>query len=403
MHRLNSLPRLDFASLFSGCGGFDLGFRQVGFDICGAFDIDPLAVGNYRANLQHSADVADLANGLPCERQLRNLGALLAGPPCQGFSTAGKRNLNDPRNKLLTLTGEIGLRLRPRVIVVENVAGAIAGEHGRYWAALVEMLRERGYRTVSLRCQASDFGMAQLRRRIVLVAWLGGREVHFDLPKSDPGRLSDALSGVHSAPNHHPKPLNPDSRPSRIAARIRPGQKLSNVRSSPSAVHTWDIPEVFGHTNAAQRSLLAALLRLRRRERLRDFGDADPVTRGRLTRELGRPIDGLAEALLAKGYLRKIGRRLDLAHTFNGKFRRLQWSQPSCTVDTRFGDPNFFLHPDENRGFTVREAARLQGFPDSYVFHGDEASQFRLVGNAVPPPLARHIATFVAHLLGRCV
>ena len=78
----------------------------------------------------------------------------------------------------------------------------------------------------------------------------------------------------------------------------------------------------------------------------------------------------------------------------------MSWDKPSHTVDTRFGAPRYFLHPNEHRGFTVREAARIQGFPDDYVFHGDEKFQYRLIGNAVPPPLARLAAEFAAHLLG---
>jgi DNA (cytosine-5)-methyltransferase 1 len=108
-----------------------------------------------------------------------------------------------------------------------------------------------------------------------------------------------------------------------------------------------------------------------------------------------RPVTAALKGLIRKGYVRKKGALWDLANTFNGTFRRLEWNKPSHTVDTYFGNPRYFLHPSENRGFTVREAARIQGFPDSFIFFGCEASQYRQVGNAVPPPIARALAATV--------
>jgi DNA (cytosine-5)-methyltransferase 1 len=135
-----------------------------------------------------------------------------------------------------------------------------------------------------------------------------------------------------------------------------------------------------------------ALLRLRRRIRIRESGDADPVLEKALQTELGRPVRADLKGLVASGFVREVNGRFDLTHTFNGKYRRLKWEGPSYTVDTRFGDPRYFLHPEQQRGFTVRETARIQGFPDSYVLSGAERDQFRLLGNAVPPPLARALA-----------
>ena len=90
---------------------------------------------------------------------------------------------------------------------------------------------------------------------------------------------------------------------------------------------------------------------------------------------------------------------MDLSHTFNGKYRRLSWDHPAPTVDTRFGDPKYYLHPEEQRGLSVREAARIQGFPDDFVFAGSKAAQFRMVGNAVPPPLAKQLAEAIREYL----
>lgn len=378
----------------------DLGFAALGFTPVAAFDHDRAAVDQHRRHFGAPAYEADLTKGLPLEHRLQGVDIVTAGPPCQGFSTAGKRRIDDERNSLLTLTGELARRIMPKVLVVENVAGALAGEHARYWHQLTGMLRDAGYRTHSLACQAADLGMAQLRRRVFLVAWRTGREIRFSMPHRPAGRLADALRGVSELPNHAPRHLKRASHERRIAARIRPGQKLCNVRGGVNAVPTWAIPEVFGEVSSQEITVLEMLRCLRRKERARDFGDADPVSLARLEAALGTPFKRLVASLIAKGYVRREGDHLDLVHSFNGKFRRLSWDKPSHTVDTRFGAPRYFLHPDEDRGFTVREAARIQGFPDDYIFDGDEKSQYRLIGNAVPPPLARLAAGFVAHLLG---
>lgn len=392
---------LTFASLFSGCGGFDLGFIKQGFQPVGAYDCDQDAVDNFKANINDEIYNVDLTNGIPNERSLSKIDALIAGPPCQGFSTAGKRRVDDERNHLLTLTGHLAKRIYPKVLVVENVAGALSGEHARYWNELDETMQSAGYHTTTLRCQAADIGMAQIRKRVLFFAWRTKRDIDFSVPIVAAGTLRSVLTGASSQKNHNPLRLSADSRDWLIAQRIKPGQKLSNVRGGENAVATWDIPEVFGKITEDERTVLEVLRRLRRQERLRDYGDADPVSLARLESALGEKFHRLVNGLITKGYLRRVDDSVDLVGTFNGKFRRLAWDKPSCTVDTRFGSPRYFLHPSQQRGFTVREAARIQGFDDSYVFCGNEKSQYRLIGNAVPPPLGALAAQVAKRLLGK--
>jgi DNA (cytosine-5)-methyltransferase 1 len=384
-----------FASLFSGCGGFDLGFVQAGFRCVGAFDIDVDAISVYRTNLSGKATACDLAAQTTLKVS-SPADVVLAGPPCQGFSTAGKRRLNDPRNSLLVKAADMAVRLRPRAIVIENVAGVIAGSHRKYWRKMLNVLRDGDYQTVELRCDATDFGLSQLRSRVVCLAWNTSFDGNVQLPKTPGGTLRDAIGYINGAANHHRQILGSHTTAATIAEHIKPGEKLSNVRASSRAVHTWNIPSVYGRTNRNQRSVLNGLLRRRRRQRVRAFGDADPVSAHALCRFLGRPVATTLHELIEKQFVRRVGNKYDLCHTFNGKFRRLAWEQPSPTVDTKFGNALYFLHPDEHRGFTVREAARLQGFPDKFVFSGPLASQFRMIGNAVPPPLAKTLALFIS-------
>jgi len=285
-------------------------------------------------------------------------------------------------------------------VIIENVRGVLAGNQRRYWDGLLSLLRDAGYRASQFVCDAASLGTSQTRRRVVLVAWLTDRQPDFALPVARRLNLSESIGDMpKDLPNHQPEHLPSGSRLAKIAQRIRPGQKLSNVRSSPRAVHTWDIPEVFGRTTREERVVLEALMRLRRRLRVRRGGDADPVACSAIGSYLGFPVGGILMRLQARGYVRKVGRSYDLTHTFNGKFRRLHWDMPSPTVDTRFGDPRLFLHPDEDRGLTVREAARIQGFDDAFVFGGSRQDQYRLIGNAVPPPVARRLAAYVRHAI----
>jgi DNA (cytosine-5)-methyltransferase 1 len=399
--RSSTIDEPQFASLFSGCGGFDLGFATLGFRPVGAFDHDPDALENYTANVAGPVRQVDLTRGVPDTYGLHNLDALIAGPPCQGFSTAGKRDLDDERNHLMTRTASLATQLRPKVLVIENVPGVLSGDHGRYLKATDSAMRSAGYRTHTMLCDTSDLGMAQHRRRVLFFAWNTGRDIQFLVPNKRSETLKSALTGVDAQPNHGPRQLEPFSRDWRIARRIKPGQKLCNVRGGENAIPTWDIPEVFGKISKNERTVLEMLRRLRRQNRERNSGDADPVSIERLDHALGVRFRRLVEGLVRKGFVRRISDRIDLVGTFNGKFRRLCWEKPSSVVDTRFGSPRYFLHPSQDRGFTVREAARIQGFPDSYVFQGSESTQYRVIGNAVPPPLARLAATFTAQLLGK--
>lgn len=386
--------RRTFISLFCGCGGLDLGFQQAGMKCIGAYDIDPVAIEHYNRNFQFQANHVDLAKGTACLPRERP-DVVIAGPPCQGFSTAGMRRFDDPRNRLLIAAGKIALHFQPTVFIAENVAGSISGNHKVYWDRLEGLLRHDGYQTSLLICRADRMGLAQLRKRVILIAWRNRRSFRLSLPYSAPSLLRDTLTGIESTANHEPVHWPKGTKIGKIAAHIQQGQKLSNVRGGDRSVHTWDIPEVFGPTTVLERRVLEGIMRIRRTERRRATGDADPVRKSSLERHVGISVDQLLDSLLKKKYIRRIGKRYDLCHTYNGKFRRLRWDDVALTVDTRFGDPRLFLHPSENRGFTVREAARIQGFPDTYMFYGNLQDQFRVIGNAVPPPVAKSLASFI--------
>lgn len=391
-----------FLSLFSGSGGLDLGFLHAGFKCHSAWDEDVDAVATYTANIRsHPCYAADLRNWQQLDF-LPKVDLVVAGPPCQGFSTAGGRRPGDSRNALLGLPADVALSVGARLVVIENVPGALAALHAPHWAKLERRLVGGGFRCRLFTIDSSATGLPQLRRRVVFV----GVRSKQQLPAWDvrltptPTSLGSVLQVPAGASNHAPRPLPPGTQAAQIAPYIGQGQKLSNVRSSASCIHTWQIPDVFGRVTGEEKSFLEAFLHLRRQQRRRSWGDADPVGGARLRAAFGRNWERMVEGLVAKNYLKRCPRgSFDLRHTFNGKFRRLDPGRPTPSVLTKFCQPEYFLHPFEDRAFTVREAARIQGFPDDFKFLGSARSQAVQVGNAVPPPLARTLARWVREQL----
>ena len=231
-------------------------------------------------------------------------------------------------------------------------------------------LRRHGYTTATLEVAALWAHLPQIRRRVVLVAGRGGFNPPAPSHPTRPKPLRSVLSISSGVSNHDPRQLDPASRAARIAAHIGLGQKLSNVRNASTSIHTWDIPEVFGNVTLSERGLLQDLLLLRRRHRVRTFGDADPVPYSILKSRFGSSTSLLLTSLLEKRYLRQMGPdHYDLRATFNGKFRRLHPDEPAHCVLTKFCDPSHFLHPFDRRGFTVPRSrppagiSRLLPFP----------------------------------------
>lgn len=390
---------MNFLSLFCGCGGIDLGFVKQGYRCIDAFDINRSAIKTHNANLGKKATYKDLSHGLINYEFHKKPSLLVAGPPCQGFSNAGKRLENDPRNRLLLNAGIVATHYRIPIALIENVPGVTTGKMKFYWQELEYIFRANGYKVLSIKCHTEDYGIAQMRKRMLMLAWLDDRLFNFSPPKSPIKTLHQAISSIGTESNHNPVPLDKKSKNFMIAQNIKQGQKLCNVRSGYSSVHTWNIPEVFGHTTVKERKLLESIIKLRRRNRKRDHGDADPVPIKTVESIFGSEAQKLIKTLNQKSYIKIIDDTCDLRNTFNGKFRRLSWNKPSPTVDTRFGESRYFLHPIDNRGFTVREAARIQGFPDHYTFHGNEIDRYKMIGNAIPPPLAEFWAAFIKDYL----
>ena len=386
-----------FASLYCGAGGLDLGFMAAGHECVAAFDADAVAVATYNRNVgSHGAvvdlrsNVSDVVNALNC------VDVVLAGPPCQGFSTAGRNDPDDERNWHLQRVAELAACSAAKVVVIENVKGLLGAKYRTHLDRCVDTLRAAGF-DVSFRLfDLSEYGVAQTRRRVIIVGTRGIVPVSLDgIRKGKKRSLRDAIGNLACGRSGRGGVWVTD-RDRKIASHIAPGQRLTNVRSGLRSVHTWSIPEVFGEVSEIERSVLAAISRLRRQRRRRDIGDADPILAEQVTQFLGTKSETILCELVDRGYVRRIENRFDLTHTFNGKYKRLEWDECAPTVDTRFVEPRYFLHPEECRGFSVAEMAALQDFPETYVFPVCVTASSRLIGNAVPPRFAEALARNIA-------
>lgn len=424
-------PRV--VSVFCGCGGLDLGFLRAGFELVYACDNDPAAVECYRRNLDDQVFLRD-ATSDQFHADIRNLGScdvVLGGFPCQGFSKAGPKQKDDSRNTLYVEMRRVVAELSPKVFIAENVDGMSQNFGGSYLKKIAADFASIGYTVEHRIIDAVAYGVAQHRRRVIFVGTKGfefkwpepthaapARNGEFRIGvtgptlfdpepvQSRPRTIRDAIADLSGRENRFPDHTFADCWPSKyehVFRRIKSGQKLCNVRHAATSVYTWQIPEVFGTTTARERTVLETISTHRRHKQYGNIPNGNPLPVPEIERLSGQKcIRPEIDSLLEKGYLKDIDGRYDLkgAMFCSGLFKRPRWDQPAPTVLTNFYNPRYFLHPEKNRPFTLRECARLQSFPDEFHFLGeggavDLISGYRLVGNAVPPLVSRAFAEAV--------
>lgn len=323
---------------FCGAGGLGLGFRAAGISTRFAFDTDQDAVDTFRANISAAAECVDIRQNALVAKLDDVLGdsayCISGGPPCQGFSHQRRGDADDPRNHLVLAFANLikTLKRPPAAIILENVTDLDLPRGRKYLSAFLSQIRELGFQDFRHDLNSSDYGVPQLRKRIIIVALPRAAAVHYQGPiPTTPGRwvtVGEALAGL---------PQRPDRR----------------CANSPSLANN-----AIGGEGALNRRRIAYV----------DMG-------------LGRaaiPPD-LRLRCHSTGYR---GHR--------DVYGRLDWFSQARTITSGFDSftRGEFAHPFQHRSITPREAARLQGFPDSFEFHGTRASIRRQIGNAVPPPVA---------------
>lgn len=318
--------------LFCGCGGLSLGFEQAGFEPLLAIDLWKDAIETYNFNRKNKVgkciEIQKITDEY-LEKIKDECVGVIGGPPCQGFSTVGKRQSDDPRNQLYKEYCRVVEVVNPDFFVLENVKGLLTMERGFFKDDIVSRFSSLGYVVKYKVLNASEFGIPQNRERVFFVGTKTGK---FDFPKGSNCCVScsDALSDLLKPYEDGPLTM--------YQKKLRGNSKvlLNNELTS----HTQETISVIS--------------------KIPDGGN----------------IKSLPEDYWK---IRK----------YNKAFERMNSSKPSNTVDT--GHRNYF-HYSENRIPTVRENARLQSFPDYFFFTGCKTSQYKQVGNAVPPMLAFEVA-----------
>ncbi len=344
-------------NLFCGAGGLSLGFSLAGFDVIYAADNNEAAIKTYSENVGKHAYNIDLSE----ESSLPRANVIIGGPPCQGFSSAGLRQANDHRNSLVSTFAGTIVKLKPTAFVFENVEGFLTAENGIRVLELLTPLIEAGYRIHVRKVNAANYGVSQHRKRVIAIGGLGWSPSfppHTHSAFGAPGAelasktltrtptIMESLEGLPQPATESPG--NPQGH------YYKPLQGIDLLRAQSLAPGQTmrDLPEELQHES------------FRRRANRR-------VIDGTPTERRGGPPSGV---------------------------RRLRPDEPSKAVTG--GARNEFLHPTENRPLTIRECARLQTFPDTFVFYGNAAEQAQIIGNAVPPLFANKIALSLREDLG---
>lgn len=325
----NDVPpsQMTYVDLFCGCGGLSKGLELSGMEgICG-LDFFKEACMTYERNFSHPFINGDIK--LPenkqafydtVKRQLngRHLNVVAGGFPCQGFSMAGNRIVDDPRNSLYKELLEIVTNLQPDFVICENVKGLRSMLNGAVEAKIIEDFKEAGYEMRATVLCAADFYTPQKRERVIFIGNRIGKR------------------------NYHPKPILPTNK------YVTTGEAIGDL------INHLEDPD-FNHVPTRHRPDMAQRM---------------------LELEEGKS--------LYKGY--------------SDAWKKCPWNEASCTIKENHGGVN--IHPKLPRVLTAREMARLQSFPDDFIFMGPKNKQLVQIGNAVPPLLGKAIGLAVRYSFG---
>ena len=372
--------------LFAGVGGFSLGFEQAGFDIAAAVEIDPIHAACHKFNFPNCAVIPRSIVGLTAAeiRKISGLGkrrihVVVGGAPCQGFSLMGQRVLDDPRNSLVNEYVRVVSELDASYFVFENVKGLTLGKHRQFLEELILAFGTHGY-NVRVPWQVLDtslYGVPQCRERLILFGAKKGLKLpRYPLPtarpagsKSDLLKLpegpscADALDDIPDA-DGFPELIGSDQvSTGKWAASSRYASELRCM--TPEAWH-------YGYPRNWNREALTSSRRTHHTEISRNrFAETDQGKSEPISRFFRLPADGVSNTLRAG---------TDSARGAFTSPRPIHYRFPRC--------------------ITVREMARLHGFPDWFRFQETKWHGARQIGNAVPPPLARVIANEVINAIG---
>lgn len=357
--------------LFAGCGGLSIGFIRNGCAIEKAVEFDASIAETYRRNHPEVRmivdDIRNVDHSGEFERGCADV--IIGGPPCQGFSMAGARIregfMGDPRNYLFKHYFNVVKTVKPRAFVMENVKGIQTMQNGEIFAEIQRIFQDpslldgKAYHLYTRVVRAVDFGVPQKRERMIIIGTLRDNvdfeklwertreEIRAEQPDYfDEVTVRDAIGNL-PAPSESGEVKNPAPQTAYQRFLSCDGKTLQN------------------HSKTRHSAL--AVDRMSRVDN-------------------GENFEVLEE---------------DIKSVHSGSYGRLCWDGQAPTITTRFDTPSGgrFTHPDEDRTLTPREAARIQSFPDDFVFCGNKTSVCKQIGNAVPPKISYFLARFIENIL----
>ncbi|MBU4480210.1 DNA cytosine methyltransferase [Patescibacteria group bacterium] len=388
--------KLTVASLFSGCGGLDLGFKNAGFEIIWANDFFPDAVETYKKNIGDHIILEDITKIKSLEIP-DNFDILLGGFPCQGFSIANKkRSMEDERNFLYREMWRIIKDKKPKIFVAENVKGLLSMEGGAVIEMIISDFKKLGYNVDYKLVNSADYGVPQQRERVLIVGNRINKENKFPKPTHGIGKTSYVTTKETIG---HLKNLwisnNPQKSNGKIIynhiARVNVHDKFwgrkNNINQhdvcdylkewrNKAGISTKKIDEMFGYSYTAGHWF----------RKDNNSGSIPNPNDWKKLKEIFN-FDSKFDKLVTELELKDI--------KFEQSLRINNWDSPSDTI-TATGPE---IHPNKKRRMSVRECAMIQTFPDDFIFYGSLGNMYKQIGNAVPVLLAEKIAKEIKNIL----
>lgn len=376
--------------LYSGVGGLSLGMEQAGFDVGVAAEFDAIHAITHRYNFPHTPvlhrdlgsgtveDIADLiletakSGWRPdADEQFPGIEAVVGGPPCQGFSVGGVRNETDERNEQFVRFVSLVIALRPMVFCLENVAGLLESRFDDLRHKAFESLRDAGYNIAGHDSivNAVDYGVPQRRRRVIVTGSRIGSAPRLEAPRADHVTVAEALQGLPDLRRYGRLlrddfvELRDDDLINLLTARSQYARQLAGV--------DLDARDMSWRRKYDPKILTSSLRTVHRAKTVQRFSRTQP------------------------------GEVEPVSHLFrlnpSGQARTLRAGTGADRGSHTSPRP---IHPSKSRVITVREAARLHGYPDWFRFHSTNWHGHRQVGNSVPPPLAAAVGRALFNALG---
>jgi DNA (cytosine-5)-methyltransferase 1 len=350
------MSKLNFIGidLFSGAGGMSAGAISSGIDVKVAVELDKFAAITYQVNHPNTIilneDIRNISINGYCKAGKSDVKILFGGPPCQGFSSSNQktRNKRNENNWLFEEYLRIAKQERPDWVIVENVKGIVETENGFFFEKINEELLKLGYLTNYAILNAADYGVPQIRNRVFIIGSLHG--IKYDFPKPTIQKHITVEEAISDLPELKSG-----------AAYYELDYKMPFQNKYQSEMRLGSLTSVNNFVTANTGLVLNRFKHIPQGGNWKDI-----------------PVDLMTNY---KDYTR--------CHT--GIYHRLKTDMPSVVIGNY--RKNMLVHPIENRGLSVREAARIQSFPDTFHFFGSIGYQQQQVGNSVPPLLAKAIFT----------